>query len=408
MKQCQIACIRIPNFYWEVEVTRRLSVRSMQVLIAGYRSQYDARERAGLGNRIVLDCSPDLSDVKPGMPLCEAISRHKSAVIIDADLPFYSSTFDEMLSAIERVVPDVEDGGTGLAYVGISGLEKLYGSDAQVVHMLAEAVSVVSGFNLHVGVAQNKWLAYLASFLGKPGSGRKVTGKPGRFLARFPVDLLPVSYKTVKKLHSFGLIKMGDIADLRQGPMEAQFGSVGRMVWKLSNGIDDRQLVPRKTIEVVSEHLTFQDSTISIPAILSAIESLLYKAFNHPQMQNCYARQASLQAQVFRRAPWTMCVAFKESTGSKDRMFFAIKAKLERVDIPGPLEDMRLTLSGLCGEVWRQESMWEEVKQKTHLREAMNQLQVRLGVTPPIYQVREVDPWSRIPERRHVLVHLDP
>jgi DNA polymerase-4/protein ImuB len=201
---------------------------------------------------------------------------------------------------------------------------------------------------------------------------------------------------------------MGDIADLRQGPMEAQFGSVGRMIWKLSNGIDDRQLVPRKTIEVVSEHLTFQDYTISIPAILSAIESLLHKAFNHPQMQNCYARQASLQAQVFRRAPWNMCVPFKESTGSKDRMFFAIKAKLERVYIPGPLEDMRLTLSGLCGEVWRQESMWEEVKQKTHLREAMNQLQVRLGVTPPIYQVREVDPWSRIPERRHVLVHLDP
>ena len=43
-----------------------------------------------------------------------------------------------------------------------------------------------------------------------------------------------------------------------------------------------------------------------------------------------------------------------------------------------------------------------------NLKEALRQLQARLGAQPPIYQVREVEPWSRIPERRQVLVPFSP
>ena len=38
----------------------------------------------------------------------------------------------------------------------------------------------------------------------------------------------------------------------------------------------------------------------------------------------------------------------------------------------------------------------------------IKQLAVRLGHRPPIYQVRGVEPWSRIPERRQALVEFDP
>ena len=78
------------------------------------------------------------------------------------------------------------------------------------------------------------------------------------------------------------------------------------------------------------------------------------------------------------------------------------------VALPGPIEDMRLTLSGLTGEAGRQESLWTEVRRDQKLQEAVSQLEARLGTTPPVYQVRELEPWSRIPERRHALVQLSP
>ena len=101
-----------------------------------------------------------------------------------------------------------------------------------------------------------------------------------------------------------------------------------------------------------------------------------------------------------------MRVAFKDPAGNKNQALFAIKSKLDIAEIPGPLEDMRLTPSGITGEAGRQESMWKEVKRDTDLQETISQLRSRLRMAPPIYQVKELEPWSRIPERRYALVQM--
>ena len=38
----------------------------------------------------------------------------------------------------------------------------------------------------------------------------------------------------------------------------------------------------------------------------------------------------------------------------------------------------------------------------------MRQLEMRLRTKPPIYKVMELEPWSRIPERRQALVQFEP
>jgi len=339
------------------------------------------------------------------MPLTEALSRNKGVRLIEPDIPRYRLIFERILKALETRVPDVEDAGLGVAYAGIWGLEKLYGDDARVIHVLASAAA---RFDLRIGVGENKWLAYVAASTSRPGSARKVVGEPGRFMSRFPVELLPVEYRTVQRLHSFGLHRMEDIAALPRGAMQAQFGKTGALAWDLANGFDDRPLLPRRTQEAVSEHLTFPDATASMAAILPAIESLLSRAFNHPRLAKRYARETLLEAQVLRRPPWTLRVAFKEPAGAPVKALFAIKAKLDGVALPGPLEDMRLTLTGLTGEAGRQESLWTEVLREQQLHDAVTQLQARLGTPPPIYRVRELEPWSRIPERRHALIQLSP
>jgi DNA polymerase-4/protein ImuB len=266
----------------------------------------------------------------------------------------------------------------------------------------------VHGFDLRIGIGENKWLSYVAAAGSEHGRGRKVTGEPGRFMSRFQVDILPVPYESIQRLHGFGLHRMGDVAALPKGALQAQFGPEGARIWELANGMDGRPLVSRQQVEVVSEYLTFPDATANLSAILPAIESLLARAYTRPEMSRRFAREAALEAQVFRRSPWTLKVAFKEPAGSKNHALFAIKVKLDGIVLPGPLEDLRLTLGGLTGEAGRQESMWSEVRRGEQLQVAVRQLHARLGEPPPIYQVREMEPWSRIPERRHALVQLSP
>ena len=45
---------------------------------------------------------------------------------------------------------------------------------------------------------------------------------------------------------------------------------------------------------------------------------------------------------------------------------------------------------------------------ENNLHQSISQLRARLGLAPPIYQVRELEPWSRVPERRQALVQLTP
>jgi len=414
-----LACLRIPNFPWQVEIMRKPELHDRSAIVAGKALDLAEELTAAVGTsgtaaskaaaknslsaRVVLAASPDLTDVMPGMPLTEATSRHRGVLIIEADTPLYALVFDEIIENLEQLVPDIEAAAPGLAYVGIWGLESLYGDDAHVVRLLAGAVD---GFDLRIGVGDNKWLAYAASLLSRVNSGRKVTGEPGRFLDQFPVDSLPVPYSLVKRLHAFGLTTMGHIADIPRGPMEAQFGQAGGTAWDLANGIDNRPLMPKRSVLGVSEHLDFPDPTVSMATIVPAIESLLGRAYGRSQLSRRCARQANLQSQVFQHAPWTMRVSFKDPAGNKNQALFAIKSKLDMAEIPGPLEDMRITLSGITGEAGRQESMWKEVKRDTDLQETISQLRSRLRVAPPIYQVRELEPWSRIPERRYALVQL--
>ncbi len=409
----QIACIRVPNFCWQVEAERNPSLpkdrpvfitcSSLDFSEADLATRSSFKSETGPSERLVLDSSPGIEDVHPGVPVDIALSRHSNALLLQADIPQYGLVFEEMVSSFEQLIPAVEIAGPGVAYLDLVGLSRLYGTPDLIVRRLAE---VAGDFDLRIGIGQNKLQAMLASKVSEPRRAKRIIGDPARFVGNFPVDILPVPYRFIEQLHSFGLHRLADVAAVSQGPMEAQFGLTGRLMWQFANGIDDQPFLPRKIIESVSEYLTFPDTTASMLAVISGLESLLGKAFSRSQMRRRYARSAHLQAQIFQKPPWSIDVAFKEPVGSKNRALFAIKTKLDGIEFPGALEDLRLTLSDLSTEPWKQESMWKEVQRESNLQQAISQLATRIRTAPPIYQVRELEPWSRIPERRHALVQL--
>ena len=148
-----IACLRIPNFPWQVEVARKPELQDRSAIVAGraidLAEELTNSDSDSLSVHVVLAASPDLADAMPGMPLTEAMSRHRGVLLIEADTPLYALVFDEIIENLEHLVPDIEATAPGLAYVGIWGLEGLYGDDAHVVRLLASAVD---SFDLRIGV----------------------------------------------------------------------------------------------------------------------------------------------------------------------------------------------------------------------------------------------------------------
>ena len=99
----KIACINIPRFAVEAERQRRRDTAVQLILI---------------GDATVIDCSlgAEVSGVRRGMRMSEAIGLCHRAEVLPPDVPYYERSLDEILDFLETLSPEVERGnGFGLA-----------------------------------------------------------------------------------------------------------------------------------------------------------------------------------------------------------------------------------------------------------------------------------------------------
>jgi len=392
----QFACLLIDQLPVKSEVQRTPALAGRPVIIAH-----------GAGSRrVVLDASLHALGVQPGMPLSEALSQCKGAVLVEPDSVHYRDVFDHALDAIEALGADVEEEDLGHATVQLTGLELLHGGEQQLIDDLIAAIPRFLA--PRIGVGSSKFVASVAAHQAKPGRAYRAPSDLQLFLDSLPVELLPVPWQTIAKLHGFGLRNLGQLARMPIGALQAQFGREGKLLGELARGIDRRPLTPRRHQETVTASLAFADPVATIGIVLTAVESLLALVFAQDSMRGRFARVCTLDGLVFRAPAWHRRMVFKESLGDRTKAFSVVRHALENTPPPGPLEELRLTLSSITGEGGRQESLFRDVRREENLKEALRQLRARLGGQPPIYHVREVEPWSRLPERRQALVPFSP
>ncbi|HLC29446.1 MAG TPA: hypothetical protein VJM51_01525 [Dehalococcoidia bacterium] len=390
------ACILVEHFPYRIETDQLPHLRGRRVLISIAHGP----------KRVVLDASPGLKGVTAGMPLQEAQSRYPDAVLCEANMALYRRRHEAMLDALEQFTPVVESGELGCAYVGLDGLKAMYGGSAALLQALQKAVP--SDLESRFGIGPGKFPATIAALSAKDHQVTVVLDDLAAFLAPHPVDVLPVPWELLEQLKRLGLAKLGDIARQQIGPMQAHFGKEGRTIWEMAQGIDRRPLVPRRSEPHVSATNIFHNPTVALDVILLAIEHLLKRLLQQSEISGRYVRTILLDMRLSHRGPWHRRITFKEPVGSASVALQRIKHALSLVPPPGAVEEITLTFNGVTGESGRQASLFQEVRKKEQLRLELAQLEARLGVRPPIFQVRNAEPCSRIPERRQVLVEYAP
>ncbi len=392
----KLACLIIDHLPVQVELHRHPRLHGRSIILS----------HSSGSQRTVLDASAAIKGVVPGMPLARALSFSRDAVLLEADLPRYRQVFDQVLDSLEQGSFDVDEAGLGQAYVRLDNVEAMHWGEASAVKAVLGAVPAY--LTPKVGVGAGKFPASVAAAMAEPGSALRVPEKVRDFLAPLSINLLPVEWKMKERLLSFGLEVLGQVAALGSGPLQAQFGPTGKMLWDLTQGRDIRPFFPRRLEETIEESLSFQVPIASLEAIVTAADNLLARAFNQPGMRGRFARICTFEGSVFRAPTWRKEMVFREPIGDKNRAITLVKHTLEGHPPSGPLEDLQLILSGLTGEAGRQENLFLDVRRRENLKEALRQLKARLGIEPPIYAIREVEPWSRLPERRQALVPYVP
>ena len=386
----KILCVLLPHFPWRCEAWRNPEIKGKPAVVT----------YASGSHRLVLDYSPELDGLQHDMPLQQALSQYGDAELLHADIPYYQSVFNEILASLEQRSPLVEGAELGCAYVGVSGLHLIYPDDDSLLKAMREAVTET--FASQIGIAGNKFLAYLAARRSPPGGHRVLNGDVAAFLRKLPCGVLPVSLKSKNKLHDFGIHNLGQAAALTPGPIQSQFGPEGRRIRDLARGYDDTPLYPRMMEEAIEESTALASVTVSLEAILVAVEMMLGRVFGKIGPLEMGIRSLTLRTRTWNAENWERTIQFKEPAMDIKSALSRIKRILEDYPQPGPVENLGMSINRLGYPRGRQKSLFSEIRAREHLMNDIRQLEFRLG-NPQIFTVKEVEPWSRIPERRYAL-----
>ena len=416
-KRVWVGCIRIPDFPVQAELARRPGLRGRPFVIT-------VRPFSGgaTGAMPVAHCSPEAMErgIRTGMPLRECIALCRDVVVLSPDPEWYNRLHDSFLDALEEEAPVVEDAGLGLAYVEISGMERLYPKIGTLLERLAGA-ALERGLKPHVGGGEigdlldlrasagpNKFVAGVAAFYAPKGRPRIVLRHEAeRFLAPCAAEHLPVSAETKRNLSLFGLERLGQIAALHPVALEARLGREGRLAWELSRGRDASPLVPRRPFRPIAESLEFPAPVSDWAAFWAGIRQLITRLWQSKERGEATVRQLALAARID-EATWEKSITLHEPVGDPERLQAMLARRLEGVELPGAVSAVTLKVTLLGGPYVGQEMLFPGGGQRlARLRDALASVKARYGTTG-LYRIAEVEPWSRIPERRYALIDFDP
>jgi len=114
----RILCVLLPHFPINCEKLRNHNTNHPLIITTTVGSQ-----------KLVLDYSPDCKSLQREMPLQQALSLYGEAELIQADIPYYWDVFNETLDLMEEKSPLVEGSDLEAIYIGLDGLELIYGNE---------------------------------------------------------------------------------------------------------------------------------------------------------------------------------------------------------------------------------------------------------------------------------------
>ncbi|MGH2531622.1 MAG: DNA polymerase Y family protein [Thermomicrobiales bacterium] len=393
-----IACVHVPHFSLRVALLGRPELDGVPLVLTS----------APTARPLVEDCTPEAATrgVRLSMPLREVTALCPDAVFIPPNPVRDSAVATEIVRALESFSPLVEPAVGGRWYVDLLGLECHYGTIEDAAHTLLRLVPPV--LRPRVGIAPGKFTAWVAARKAPPGSSRQVAAADvPAFLAHVPVAWLPTPPDLPRRFERLGLRTLGDLAALPAPALQARFGPVGRLAWNLATGHDDTWVAPPEREETVVEGLTLPAPATSRETLLIGLRQLIGRAFTRPELRDRHVRQARLRVLIEENRSWEKVMIFREPLG-RQRLVEVLGHRLQAVELLGAAEALTLELAGLVAETVHQDRLpGFRSRQLRPIVEATRQLKQRYGASP-IYRITEVEPWSRIPERRHALISYDP
>ncbi|MDW9595976.1 DNA polymerase IV [Sinorhizobium meliloti] len=200
--------------------------------------------------------------VRSAMPMFKALEACPQAVVIKPDMEKYVRVGREVRAMMQELTPLVQPLSIDEAFLDLSGTERLHHDPpARTLARFAKRVEQEIGITVSVGLSYCKFLAKVASDLQKP-RGFSVIGQAEAvdFLKAKPVTLIwGVGKAFAATLERDGIRAIGQLQTMEEADLMRRYGTMGRRLYRLSRGLDERSVEIDGEAKSVSSETTFND-----------------------------------------------------------------------------------------------------------------------------------------------------
>jgi len=233
-----------------------------------------------------------------GMPLSRAKRLCPEGIFVPVNMEKYLKESMQIREVFFQFTPLVEFIGCDEAFLDITGCQKLFGNELEIAKKIKGKIYEQTNLTSSAGIGPNKFLAKLASSIGKP-NGLTVLENTREVMEK--VKLLPVSYiwgvgrVTDQELKSMGIETIGDLAGTPLVIIENKFGDLGRTIHEMANGIDNRKVESNQEPKSIGREVTYRKDVDDFGILRSTLLLLSQKISRNLRLKKYKGKAVTLK-----------------------------------------------------------------------------------------------------------------
>lgn len=318
-----LAHIDCDAFYASVEKRDHPELRNKPVIIGG-------------GKRGVVSTACYIAriyGVRSAMPMFKALELCPDAIVIPPDITKYARIGHQIRQLMLELTPLVEPISIDEAFLDMRGTEKLHKAPASfTLAQFSKRIESEIGVTVSIGLSYCKFLAKIASDLDKP-RGFSIIGEKEAlsFLAKQPVTKIwGVGAALAQKLAQDGITLIDGLQQLDEALLIKRYGQMGQRLYRLSRGIDNRQVEPERESKSFSAETTFSTDLSNADDLIPVLRMLSEKVSARLKASNIAGQTVVLKLKTKDFKSRTRNQTFEDQIQTADRIFHVGLGLLKR------------------------------------------------------------------------------
>ena len=320
--------------------------------------------------------------VHSAMPMVQAKRLCPQGIFLFPDHRKYADISRQIHTILSAFSPLVEPLSLDEAFLDVSGMNLLADDPVQLARQIKQRIREELDLIASAGVAPNKFLAKLASDLGKPDGLFVVRyGEEKNVLENLPIRRLwGVGETTAQVLKKLRVETIGQLAKMEVSRLEPYLGKMAFELKRLACGVDERPVVPEAAAKSIGRENTFEQNLTDRTELLSHLLEMSEQVGRRLRHSLLAGRTVTVKVRFASFRTITRSRTVSEPTCLDDEIYKIVRDIFNGVILTEGVRLLGVTVSHLS-EGMQTASLFgmEEQEKKQAVYKAIDKLKDRFG-----------------------------